>query len=280
MSGHDYGFVGLGSMGMPMAARIHESGHSLFVFDERDDAVARAGARGLRVAASLEALVARCRVVAVCVYSDSDVEAVVGDLLDRVSSETKLKTIVVHSTVRPSTIRELEADCRAAGVQVIDAPVSGDMVAREAGTLTMMVGGPVDAVAECRSLFSASAANVFVAGQAGAGEALKLANNIMAMVGLQACLEALAVGRQFGVDPETIRAVAEVSTGDCFAVRNLEFFGRLLAEHTLAGSDEVFDVLAKDLTTARQVGQELGLDLKVTSAAADVAAANGKEFWT
>lgn len=264
-------------MGEPMAVRIVESGRDLLVFDRRQAAMARCIAAGAQAADGLPDLARRCDVVMVCVEDDDRVRQVVADLL--AEGPGALEVLVIHSTILPLTVLELSAEVEARGVEVIDAPVSGDIAARNSGGLTMMIGGSPTTIERCRSLFGVCASSVFIAGGLGAGEALKLANNLLALTGLLSAIEAVQIAGSYGVDVETLQAAVKLSTGDCYALRNLDFFEGLFRNHTLSGSHAILDFLRKDLWEAADAGQQHGLRMQLTAVAAGLAPDILRGYW-
>src|SRR5690606_37037069 len=171
------GFAGVGNIGAPMASCLLRAGYPLRVLDPRPAAVAPLRDAGATVADQVADLAA-CQVVALAVPDDAAVEQVlVGDgLLDLLPPGA---TVLVHSTILPQTARELAGRAAAAGrVAVLDAPVSGGAERAAAGTLAVMVGGPAEALERVRPVLETLAAEVVHAGPAGAGAAVKLANQL------------------------------------------------------------------------------------------------------
>jgi len=238
------GFAGLGNIGAPMARCLRGAGFPLTVLDprpERTEELRRAGA----TVAGEPADLADCDVVALAVPDDAAVEDVLvrGGLLDRLPDAA---TVLIHSTILPRTAQSLTE--RAAGrVDVLDAPVSGGADRAAAGTLTIMVGGPAAALARVRPVLTALAADVVHAGPAGAGAAVKLANQLAMFAALAGTTEALTLAGRYGVDPATALKVLGTSTGDSWVARTWGFFDKLAADYDAAGTPVAYRPWSKDL---------------------------------
>jgi 3-hydroxyisobutyrate dehydrogenase len=189
------GFVGLGSIGRPMARRLCSGGLATTVFDLVPSAVDELVAAGAARADSARAVAAAADVIGVCVRDDADVQAVVlGDdgLLAGAAPGT---VIAIHSTILPRTVRELGATAAARRVSVVDACVTGGPMGAEQGRLTYMVGGDAADVERCRPVFATAARAIVHTGVLGTGAATKLCNNLMTYLGFLAAFEATTLAR-------------------------------------------------------------------------------------
>ena len=122
-------------------------------------------------------------------------------------------TIVDCSTIAPAVAREVAERARERGIDMLDAPVSGGTAGAENGTLTFMVGGAAEVVERLRPLLEHMGANIFHAGGAGAGQTAKVCNNMLLAVQMTATAEALALGAAEGLDPGTLSAIMQRSSG-------------------------------------------------------------------
>src|SRR5580658_8496650 len=161
------GMVGIGDMGAALAGSMMRR-YSVVVFDLRAEAVEKMVRSGARAADSLEALSEQCDVVIVVVVNDKQVNQVVGDLLRHPG---KTHTIIVSSTVLPTTVIALGEQARAIGVDLIDAPVSGGAEKASRGIITVLIGGDEGPVQRCWPLFQAFGKGLFHIGPVGAGSA-------------------------------------------------------------------------------------------------------------
>lgn len=193
------GFVGLGSIGRPMARRLCRAGLITTVYDLVPSAIEELLAAGAAGASSPRAVAAASDVVGVCVRDDADVEAVVLGDDGLLAGAAPGAVIAIHSTILPRTVRALGAAARARGVGVVDACVTGGPTGAEQGRLTYMVGGDPADVERCRPVFATAARSVVVTGALGTGAATKLCNNLMTYLGFLAAFEATTLARAAGL---------------------------------------------------------------------------------
>lgn len=201
------GFVGLGSIGRPMARRLCLGGLATTVFDLVPAAVDELAAAGAAPADSPRAVAAAADVIGVCVRDDADVRVVVlGDdgLLAGAAPGT---VIAIHSTILPRTVRELGVSAAAHGVAIVDACVTGGPMGAEQGRLTYMVGGEAADLERCRPVFATAAKTIVHTGALGTGAATKLCNNLMTYLGFLAAFEATLLARESGLSQAAFEEV-------------------------------------------------------------------------
>lgn len=204
------GFIGLGNMGGPMAANLVRAGHHVQGFD-----VTGKGPEGVAMAASA-ALAAEGAEVVLTMLPD-------GAILRRVASEiipamTKGAVLCDCSTVDVDSARAVAAEAQAAGLMALDAPVSGGTGGAAAGTLTFMVGGPAGAFATVEPLFAAMGRKAVHCGDAGAGQAAKICNNMILGVTMLATCEAFALADRLGLDRGRMFDVVSTSSGQSWSM--------------------------------------------------------------
>jgi 3-hydroxyisobutyrate dehydrogenase-like beta-hydroxyacid dehydrogenase len=247
------GFIGLGTMGKPMAVNLVRAGFDVTVHDRVPEPVAELELLGASVAASPREIGERCDVVQVVVWDDAGVESVV---LDGVLTTARPGTIVaVHSTVSLETCRRLAEAARGRGVSVIDAAISGGPPRAADGSLAIMVGGPVEAFEACRAILDAIGKQVFHVGPLGAGMAAKLCNNLMVMVNLQAVVEALRIAGAAGIETERMIEIASAGTADSWALRHGFALQQRARSQPVAGTQARMQ--EKDLELAVKLAREL-----------------------
>ncbi len=259
-----FGFVGLGHIGAPMAERLAASGAPTVVFDVRRDACERLAAAGAQVAASCADLAARAKLIGICVRDDADVRDVVlgdGGLLAGAAPGTLL---AVHSTILPRTAIEVADACRARGVDLIDAAVTGGRAAAANGTLCCMIGGDASLVERYRPAARLLGSTIVHTGALGTGAATKLCNNLVLYLGYLAAAEATSLADAAGVSRDVLFAVT--GTRGSFTPPMKELLPA--RERALAGDPGMHDLLAsfadlaqKDLAQAIAYGRELGIAL-------------------
>ncbi len=212
LTGRTVGFVGLGNMGVPMAGRLAEAGAHVLAHDTAEDArdAFAAAVPTAEVVATAGEVARATEAVLLCLPNSDVVESVVdGGLLDALEPDA---VVVDMSSSEPLRTRALAERAEKAGHVLLDAPVSGGVSGARAGTLSVMTGGPADAVAAVWPLLRAIGRPRHV-GPTGAGHALKALNNLMSAAHLLASSEALLAGEAFGLDPEVMLEVVNASTG-------------------------------------------------------------------
>ena len=211
-------FIGLGTMGAPMAAHLLRAGHHVTVYNrtaakaqawlgEHADAVTLARAQ----TAATPAEAARgAAVVFTCVGNDDDLAEVVSGPQGVFQTLRPGGIVVDHTTASADVARELAALARERGLSFIDAPVSGGNLGAINGVLTVMCGGDAQAFAQVQSLIAAFARAVTHLGDSGAGQLAKMVNQICVGGVLQSLAEALAFGEKAGLDmPQVLEVISQ-----------------------------------------------------------------------
>jgi 3-hydroxyisobutyrate dehydrogenase len=204
------GFVGLGNMGGPMAARIAAAGFELVGFDVAGTAERLPA--GAVAAATVQEVVARADTLLLSVPDGAASLTVV----DAVAAATprRVTTVIDLSTIGPLAATQAAATLAAAGVTYVDGPVSGGTAGASAGTVALMFAGPDAVLAANRPVLDAITENVFHVGHgAGQGQAMKLLNNFLSATALASTSEALAFGRAHGLDLAMMLDVLNASSG-------------------------------------------------------------------
>jgi 3-hydroxyisobutyrate dehydrogenase-like beta-hydroxyacid dehydrogenase len=253
------GFVGLGMMGEPMAANLLKAGFEVTVHDVRPQAVVALEGRGATAAQSLAELAA-CDAAIVMVNTDPQAREVIGELVER--SERRPYVILSMSTILPSTIRELGEKAGAAGIGLLDAPVSGGPVGAQLGALAIMVGSDPALFAGVRPLLEAMGRSITHVGPLGAGLAMKLVNNMILISVLPVVAQALRVGLEQGLELSTMLEVLKASSGNTWLTDQWEQARMLLAFllRDPAQLESLVKTGAKDLELAAALCEESGLD--------------------
>ena len=210
------GFIGLGRMGNHMARNLAEKGHQVTVYDVRSDVVAQMSEiPGITGAKSIAEAVQNAEVVGTSLPGPKEVEAIAlgeGGLLEHMRPGT---TYVDLSTNAPSMVRKVAAELAKKGIGMLDAPVSGGTTGAEAGTLSIMVGGDKALFEKMMPFLSSigSEDKVYHCGDIGAGDVVKLCNNLVGIAVPVISAEVLTLGVKAGVDLKTLAEVIGVSTG-------------------------------------------------------------------
>ncbi|ACB85727.1 3-hydroxyisobutyrate dehydrogenase [Natranaerobius thermophilus JW/NM-WN-LF] len=212
------GFIGLGVMGKRMAQNILKNDYSMIVFDVDENVVQEFVDQGAEKASSPAEAAATADVVLTSLPNDSIVKKVIlGE--SGVLEGAKENTVLIDlSSIPPKAIREVADQATKQGVEVIDAPVSGGAAGAEKGTLTVMVGGKSDVVDQARPVLNCICNKIFHVGDVGAGDTLKLVNNLMLGANMLIASEAMALGTKAGLDPDVLFEVISESSGRSYAL--------------------------------------------------------------
>ncbi|MEV5834937.1 NAD(P)-dependent oxidoreductase [Nocardia sp. NPDC052112] len=247
-------FLGLGTMGARMSRRLVEAGFDVVGFDPSETARASLTAVGGRVATSAAAAAAGATHLILMLPSSPVVESVLGD--EQVLSTLGPGAIVIDmSSSEPQSTQRLATVLAGRGITLVDAPVSGGVRGAAAGTLTIMIGGPEDIVAQLDSVL-APLGKVRHIGSSGAGHAVKAINNLLAAVNLLAAAEAVAAGRRFGLDPAVIIETVNAASGRS-AATELKFPQAILPETFDSGF--ALALMLKDMRIATDLAAALGI---------------------
>lgn len=202
------GFIGLGIMGRGMTRNLLKAGIDLTVWNRTASRVDELATEGAKAASSPADLAAKCDVIITCVSDTPDVEAVIlGE--NGVIQQVKSGTLVIDmSTISPQGTRDIAAKLAEKGVAMLDAPISGGSEGAAKGTLSIMVGGSENDFQRAMPLFQAMGKTITRVGDQGAGQLVKLVNQILVVVNMLAVSEALVFAQAGGLDlAKTIQAV-------------------------------------------------------------------------
>ncbi len=196
------GFVGLGIMGQGMARNLLKAGYSVRVWNRtssRMDPLIEAGATAGACPADVAA---NCDITVVCVSDTPDVEEVILGENGILSGVQAGALVIDCSTISPQATIDIAEQLNAKGVKMLDAPVSGGSEGAANGTLSIMIGGPEDQVERARGVFEAMGNTITHVGKQGAGQTVKLVNQILVVGNCLAMCEALIFAQAGGVDLE------------------------------------------------------------------------------
>jgi len=231
-------------MGGRMALRLVRAGFSLVVHDARPAAAAALEREGALPVDSCARVAERSDVIGICVVDDDQVRQVVREMDGHLGAG---KTVLVHSSVAPRTVRELAAALADSGAGILDAPVSGSRPAADAGTLTVLVGGDSAVLERVRPVMECYAKHIFHVGGPGAGAALKLANNVMLHMNHLIVLEALRFAASQGITEAAALEAINVSTGRSWVTETWGLIDDMLNDHPQAGTPEIYATMSKDM---------------------------------
>ncbi|TFV88886.1 NAD(P)-dependent oxidoreductase [Blastococcus sp. CT_GayMR16] len=206
------GFVGLGDQGGPIASRIHGGGFPLTLWARRGRSLEPFAGTDVEIAAGPADLGRRSDVVGVCLFDAAGVREVLLGPGGVVEGMRPGGIVLVHTTLSPDEVRDIAAEVTAAGLSLLDAPVSGGNARAVEGTLTVMVGGDRQALDQVRPVLATYATDVVHLGGIGAGQTAKLLNNALFTAQLVLADDVLRIGEVLGLDPGSLARVLGTSS--------------------------------------------------------------------
>jgi len=209
------GFIGLGNMGGGMAANLAKAGHDVRAFDLSAAALDRAAEAGCLAAESATEAMDGAEAIVTMLPAAPHVEQVYQDALFAAETGTLL---IDCSTIDVATARRVAERAGAKGLIAVDAPVSGGISAANAGTLTFMVGGSQEAFARAEPILAAMGKAVIHAGGNGAGQAAKIANNMLLGATMIATCEAFLLAQKLGLDAQTFYDISSKASGQSWSM--------------------------------------------------------------
>lgn len=264
-------FIGLGNMGLGMAANLAAKGFAVRAFDLSEAALEKAEAAGCHRAAAAPDALEGAEAAITMLPAGSHVAAVWRETLFERAAPGSL--LVDCSTIDVATARDLGAEAAARGFDAVDAPVSGGVAAAAAGTLTFMVGGPEGAFRRAQPILAAMGKAVIHAGGSGAGQAAKTANNMLLAASMVATAEAFLLAQKLGLDPQRFYDIASVSSGQCWSMTS---YCPLPGVGPESPADRDYQggfasaLMLKDLRLAMEAARSVGAETPMGARAADL----------
>jgi 3-hydroxyisobutyrate dehydrogenase len=273
------GFIGLGNMGLPMAINLVKAGHQVSGFDLVQSQLDAFVAAGGKAAKSANEVANGADVVITMLPASKHVEALyLGEsgLLANIAPKTLL---IDCSTISPKVAQAVARAAKDKGFAMVDAPVSGGTAGAQAGTLTFMVGGE-ESVVECiRPILEKMGKNIFHAGGNGAGQTVKVCNNMLLGIQMLGTCEALRLGIANGLDPKVLSDIMSKSSGRNWA---LELYNpcpgvmeNVPASREYAGGFGV-DLMLKDMGLATENAENLNASVPLAALAQQLYEAHSK----
>ena len=260
----EIGFIGLGNMGFPMARRLLAAGHRVVTFDTRREPLERVVALGAERAGSAREVADRVETVMASLPTPDIVLAVAcgkGGLIEG----NRVHRFVDLSTTGSAMAARIFATLGERAIVQIDSPVSGGVAGAEKGTLAVMVSGPRAEVAAVEPALAVIGRVFFIGEQAGAGQTMKLANNLLSAAAMAATSEAMVMGVKAGLDPRIMLDVINAGSGRNTATEH-KFPDLILPRRFDLGFTNA--LMLKDVTLALAEARALGVPMAVTQAVA------------
>jgi 3-hydroxyisobutyrate dehydrogenase len=258
------GFIGVGSIGAAMARCLLRAGMKMMICDKSETALESFKKLGALVTTKPVNCADR-EMVIVMVANDSQVNDVLlgnDGLLSGIHPDSP-PLLAIMSTVLPQTIKQIAPHCARKNVRLVDAAVSGLPVVAEQGKLAIMVGGEEADLKAMEPVFRLMGENIFHMGPLGSGEVTKLVNNIIGVPNLFMSVEAMLVGKRYGLDPSKLAAVMETSSGRNFSTKDWER-GRKTFEffsQNLDLSKVLVDLCRKDMEHAQEIARQMNVEV-------------------
>ncbi|MGD8457899.1 MAG: NAD(P)-binding domain-containing protein [Anaerolineales bacterium] len=256
------GYIGLGIMGKPMARNIMKAGFPLVVHNRSKDSVQELVSEGAKAARSPKEIAEQVDIVFTNLPDSPDVELVALGKDGIIEGAKKGLIFVDNSTIKPATARYISVKFKEKGVACFDAPVSGGDIGAINGTLTIMVGGPKDALDKALPVFEAMGKSITHTGEAGTGQIAKCANQIMVAAQMVAMGELLILARKTGADPRKVVQAIKGGAAQCWTLD-------IKPERLFSGNREPgfkAYMQAKDLGIVMDTAREYGVPLFGTAA--------------
>ena len=253
----ELGFIGLGTMGRPMARNLMQGGHVMSVYARRSEATRALVEAGATACPTLAAVAERSDVVFTMVTGTRDVEQVVLGDEGVIHGVRRGALIIDMSTIDPMATRRIARTLADRGVEMLDAPVSGGPQGARDAALTIMVGGPPAALERARPLFELLGSTLIHLGESGAGQTTKACHQLALLVTAQGVAEALTLAKRCGLDVERVR---QVLMGGVASSRVLDLFGSRMASRDFSAGIES-RLYHKDLDIALTLAREGGTAL-------------------
>ena len=263
--GLNVGFIGLGTMGSPMALNLLKAGHTLFV-SSRSKVPETFAEHGATICTNATEVAKRADIVITMVPDTPHVQDVLFGEHGVAAGLAQGKVVVDMSSISPMATKQFAQQINALGCEYLDAPVSGGEVGAKAASLTIMVGGSQDTFERVKPLFEAMGKNITLVGGNGDGQTTKVANQIIVALNIEAVAEALLFASKAGADPAKVR---QALMGGFAASRILEVHGERMIKRTFNPGFRI-ELHQKDLNLALQGAKELGVSLPHTASAAQL----------
>jgi 3-hydroxyisobutyrate dehydrogenase-like beta-hydroxyacid dehydrogenase len=253
------GFIGLGTMGTPMAHNLLKNGYEVTVYNRTKEKTNILKEEGAIVANSPKAVAEQSEIVFTMLTADAAVEEVILGENGILSGAFPGLIVVDSSTISPSTSKKVAGELIKHDVEMLDAPVTGSEPQAIEGILTFMVGGKKEIFEKCQPLFSVMGQNAYYMGEHGKGSYTKLANNTMAAINLLSFSEGITMATKAGIDPELFVKVIAGGGARSGMVENKaeKVMNRDFTPHFMA------QLIHKDLGLAANVAKELEISTPV-----------------
>jgi 3-hydroxyisobutyrate dehydrogenase len=272
-------FIGLGNMGAPMAVNLVKAGHQVRAFDLIPASLQSFVATGGKQTSSAKEAAEGAEVVISMLPAGKHVSELYSSEGGLLAQLPKGCLVIDSSTIDATTARQVGATALKAGIDFIDAPVSGGVSGAEAGTLSFIVGGEVACFARAKPILEAMGKNIFHAGGVGSGQIAKTCNNMLLSVLMAGTAEALQMGIENGLDPKILSDIMVKSSGRNWALEVYNPVPGVMPGTPACNNYQggfMVDLMNKDLDLALGVAQESSSTVPMGEQAAALFEAHAK----
>ncbi len=260
------GFIGIGLMGRHMALHLLKAGHPLTVWNRTESKAQELLSAGAAWADSPKAVARDSDVLITMVTDSAASEEVSCDSNGVLDGSHEGMILIDMSSIAPEMSRSIAERARAKGVSMLDAPVTGNPKVAAAGKLGIMIGGPEEILESCLPIFEIMAAKIVYVGQNGMGTTLKLINNLILGVAIEAVSEALVLASKAGIDPQKVIDITSVGGARTGA---METRGPKMVRRNFTAGFSTHNMY-KDLSSVMKLADECGVSLPATSISWDI----------
>ncbi len=260
------GFIGIGLMGSQISRRILQAGYPLTVWNRSKEKAEPLFSAGAKWGESPKAVAAACDVVITMVTDSAASEEVICGNNGVLEGAHGGMILVDMGSIAPEMSRSIAQRARAKGVPMLDAPVTGNPRVASEGKLGIMVGGPKDIFDSCLPIFEKMGVKIIHVGENGKGTTLKLINNLIMGVAIEAVAEALVLAAKAGIEPQKVMEITSVGGARTGA---METRGPRMMKHDFTPAFSASN-LHKDLSSALKLAEEVGASLPATSIAREI----------
>jgi 3-hydroxyisobutyrate dehydrogenase-like beta-hydroxyacid dehydrogenase len=255
------GFVGIGLMGSQMSRKILEAGYPLTVWNRKKEKAGALLSAGAKWADSPKGVAQVCDVVITIVTDSAASEEVICGRNGVLEGAHPGLVLIDMGSIASEMSRSIGERARAKGIPLLDAPVTGNPKVASEGKLGIMVGGPKETFEACLPLFEKMGVKIIHVGENGKGTTLKLINNLIMGVAIEAVAEALVLAAKAGIDPQKVLEITSVGGARTGA---METRGPRMIKHDFSPHFSVNN-MHKDLSGALKLAEEVGASLPATS---------------
>lgn len=260
------GFIGIGLMGQPMSRRLLGAGYPLTIWNRTQEKAKDILAAGAAWGSSPKALGESSDIVITMVTDSQASEEITCGRNGVLEGAHPGLILIDMSSIAPEMTRSIAARAKAKGVSMLDAPVTGNPKVASEGKLGIMVGGPKETFTVCLSVFEKMGVKIVYVGENGTGTTLKLINNLILGVAIEAVAEALVLAAKAGIDPQKVIEITSVGGARTGAMetRGLRMIKHEFSAHFSANN------MHKDLSSALKLAEEVGVSLPATSISREI----------